>query len=384
MLLSQAADALAGEATHWIVLDAGTVTAAGTPAQLAGVAELEALGRARARVLPPVPAPAAPYPTPGAASPPRRPRHGSSRREASRHGGARSVPGRVRLRPACRRSVDPAPALVLRDVDFAVRSGEIVAVTGTERGRQVDAPAALQRTAAAAGRGACGSTGADIAGCPGGGRLRPRWACCSSIPVTSSSNGPSCGKSASGSGSSAARPAPRAGPGGAGGRRAGRRRRERHPAELPASAAAAAGPGHGPGPRSPPCWPWTSPPWRWTGTASSHAGPRRQRGGSRGGTAVVLVTHDLAYARATAHRILRLDAGSLREIDPCNVLMIRSASSAPRPRDAPNTPGSAAVHSANTQCQTNAKRRGTAALMAWVGSRRQVRTPPRVPGTSCR
>ena len=31
------------------------------------------------------------------------------------------------------------------------------------------------------------------------------------------------------------------------------------------------------------------------------------------GTAVVLVTHDLAYARATAHRVLVLDGGSLRD-----------------------------------------------------------------------
>ena len=31
------------------------------------------------------------------------------------------------------------------------------------------------------------------------------------------------------------------------------------------------------------------------------------------GTAVVLVTHDLAYARATAHRVLELDGGCLRE-----------------------------------------------------------------------
>ena len=32
------------------------------------------------------------------------------------------------------------------------------------------------------------------------------------------------------------------------------------------------------------------------------------------GAAVVLVTHDLSYARATAHRVLVLDGGSLREI----------------------------------------------------------------------
>ncbi len=44
VLLSQAADRLAGEATHWTVLDAGTVTAAGAPAQLIGSAELEHAG----------------------------------------------------------------------------------------------------------------------------------------------------------------------------------------------------------------------------------------------------------------------------------------------------------------------------------------------------
>jgi energy-coupling factor transport system ATP-binding protein len=31
------------------------------------------------------------------------------------------------------------------------------------------------------------------------------------------------------------------------------------------------------------------------------------------GAAVVMVTHDAAYARATAHRVLALDGGTLRE-----------------------------------------------------------------------
>jgi energy-coupling factor transport system ATP-binding protein len=32
------------------------------------------------------------------------------------------------------------------------------------------------------------------------------------------------------------------------------------------------------------------------------------------GAAVVLVTHDLAYARSVAHRLVRLDGGRLRSI----------------------------------------------------------------------
>jgi energy-coupling factor transport system ATP-binding protein len=157
VLLSQAADRLAGEATHWTILDAqtahdgrrgtaaGTVTAAGTPAQLAGSAELERAGvigiggpggivpsvlgsgvlgsgaigsgaprsggsggAAGARLPGPVPA-AAPGPGPaslelrgvgfGYAGDPRR--HGTGAQDR-----------------------------VLRDVDFAVRPGEIIAVTG--------------------------------------------------------------------------------------------------------------------------------------------------------------------------------------------------------------------------------------------------------------
>ncbi|MFE4229066.1 ABC transporter ATP-binding protein [Arthrobacter sp. NPDC056886] len=131
VLLSQAADRLAGEATHWIVLDGGTrldggtVTAAGTPAQLAGSAELDRAGvmgvggpgdagpsdigpslAAGARNPDPVPVPAS----------------GPASLELRGVGfGYGADPGR---RGA------PAQASVLRDVHLAVNPGEIIAVTG--------------------------------------------------------------------------------------------------------------------------------------------------------------------------------------------------------------------------------------------------------------
>lgn len=142
VLLSQAADRLAGEATHWTILDAqsgpdggrvapaGTVTAAGTPAQLAGSAELEragvigphgpggigsgAVGSAGSGVAAggrrpgPVPATA---PGPGPAS-------------LELRGVGFGYPRDPRL-PGT-----GAQDRVLRGVDFAVRPGEIIAVTG--------------------------------------------------------------------------------------------------------------------------------------------------------------------------------------------------------------------------------------------------------------
>jgi energy-coupling factor transporter ATP-binding protein EcfA2 len=150
VLLSQVADRLAGEATHWTILNAhtalggGTVTAAGTPAQLAGSAELERAGvigvsgpggigsslvepsgvgpsgvgdvlgsggsgvAAGARRPGPVPAG---EPGPGPAS-------------LELRGVGFGYPGNPR-RPGT-----GAPDRVLRDVDFAVHPGEIIAVTG--------------------------------------------------------------------------------------------------------------------------------------------------------------------------------------------------------------------------------------------------------------
>ena len=145
VLLSQAADRLAGEATHWTVLDAdgqtagldgGTVTAAGTPAQLAGSAELERAGvigvggpGVLAQVLVRCLGPASwarvrsaagargPGPVPVAAPGP-----GPASLEL------RGVGFGYGQDP--RRRGTGAQARVLRDVDFAVRPGEIIAVTG--------------------------------------------------------------------------------------------------------------------------------------------------------------------------------------------------------------------------------------------------------------
>lgn len=148
VLLSQAADRLAAEATHWTVLDrrtvldGGTVTAAGTPAQLAGSAELQ-----RAGVIgvggPGVPGPAATGP--GVVGP------GADESGVAGSGvvaGARgpgpvpvvlSGPGSASLElhgvgfgygQDPRRRGAPAQARVLRNVDLAVNPGEIIAVTG--------------------------------------------------------------------------------------------------------------------------------------------------------------------------------------------------------------------------------------------------------------
>lgn len=139
VLLSQAADRLAAEATHWTVLDrrtvldprtaldGGTVTAAGTPAQLAGSAELQRAGVIGIR-------------GPGVAGPSV---VGSSLAAGARSPGPVPVPApgpgpaSLELRGVGfgygadpRRRGAPAQARVLRDVDLAVNPGEIIAVTG--------------------------------------------------------------------------------------------------------------------------------------------------------------------------------------------------------------------------------------------------------------
>ncbi len=147
VLLSQAADRLAAEATHWTVLDGGTVTAAGTPAELAGSAELQRAGvigvGGPAVVGPSVVGPAATGPGVHGSS-----AVGPSFVGSSLAGGARS-PGQVPvpapgLGPASlelrgvgfgygadpRRRGAPVQARVLLEVDLAVNPGEIIAVTG--------------------------------------------------------------------------------------------------------------------------------------------------------------------------------------------------------------------------------------------------------------
>ena len=169
VLLSQAADRLAAEASHWIVLDGGRVTAAGTPAQLAGSAELQRAGvigiRGAGVVGPSVGGSAATGPGaagpsvvgPGAIGPGAESSAvkspdaiGPGAVLPSPAAGARgpgpvpapaSGPGQASLElrgvgfgygadPWRRGAPCPAQARILRDVDLAVNPGEIIAVTG--------------------------------------------------------------------------------------------------------------------------------------------------------------------------------------------------------------------------------------------------------------
>lgn len=126
VVLGQAADGLARSATHWLVLADGTAVAAGKPCGIpeqvlrdAGVLAGDAAGGVRQPA--PVDPAAAPvlelcdvgfgY-APGGTSP------------------ARSGPLLSRLRPKKKRAEDADIVPLLRGLDLAVRPGEIVAVTG--------------------------------------------------------------------------------------------------------------------------------------------------------------------------------------------------------------------------------------------------------------
>lgn len=136
VVLSQAVDRLAGEATHWTVLDGGMVTAAGAPAQLAGSGELGRSGVVGG--------------TGEGVAGPSVSGFGDSGIGVSgfgdsglTHGGPDAIgsgspgPASLELRRVGfgygqdrRRRGTGAQDWVLRDVDFAVFPGEIIAVTG--------------------------------------------------------------------------------------------------------------------------------------------------------------------------------------------------------------------------------------------------------------
>ena len=108
IVLSQAADELARSATRWLVLDGGTVTARGTPAELAGSPVLLRTGI----VLP------------------RRAGHGVSPPRRAATATAETVLELERISfgyPAGRRKTGPT---VLGDLSLTVGAGEIVALTG--------------------------------------------------------------------------------------------------------------------------------------------------------------------------------------------------------------------------------------------------------------
>ncbi|MCB5275168.1 putative HMP/thiamine import ATP-binding protein YkoD [Arthrobacter sp. SO5] len=125
VLLSQAADGLALGAAHWVVLDRGTVSARGTPAHLERSPELAGSGVVTTDMSSPAP----------------RRRNMSSRTPGSAavlelrdigfgYGSAGIPARRSASRPAGRSAGNPPRPAVLRGLELAVRPGEIVAVTG--------------------------------------------------------------------------------------------------------------------------------------------------------------------------------------------------------------------------------------------------------------
>jgi energy-coupling factor transport system ATP-binding protein len=309
VLLSQAADRLAGEATHWTILDAqtahdgrrgtaaGTVTAAGTPAQLTGSAELERAGviggcgpgvAAGARRSGPVPATA---PGPGPASLELRGVGFGYARDPRRHGAG-------------------AQDRVLRDVDFAVRPGEIIAVTGPNGAGK----STLLRHFNGLLRPSAGDVlvcGRSIAGVPVGkvaasiGLLfqHPRDQLFERTVLREAAFGLRQLSGKAGAEGKARAALAAVGLSGT---------EEAHPAELSASrqrllalATVLA--------REPAVLALDEP----TVGLDRHGLESLQRAVERAaarGAAVVMVTHDLDYARSNAHRVLELSGGSLRQI----------------------------------------------------------------------
>ena len=331
VLLSQVADRLAGEATHWTVLDSrtaldggpggGTVTAAGTPAQLAGSAEVE-----RAGILVPDfldlndPDPTVLDPN----VPDRGVRAGSTAAPVASQARAVPVaapgPGPASLelcgvsfgytQNARRRETAPL-VRVLRDVDLAVRPGEIIAVTGPNGAGK----STLLRHFNGLLRPSEGDVrvcGRSIAGVPVGtvaasiGLLfqHPRDQLFERTVLREATFGlrQLFGKADAESRARAALAAVGFSEAAA----------SVHPAELPASqqrllalATVLA--------REPAVLALDEPTVGLDRKGLERLGLAVKEAAARG-TAVVMVTHDLGYARATAHRILKLDAGSLREV----------------------------------------------------------------------
>ncbi|MET1065274.1 MAG: ABC transporter ATP-binding protein [Arthrobacter sp.] len=137
VVLGQATDQLAREATHWTLLDGGTVTAAGTPAQLSGSAELERAGvigaggpgAGLAVPGPGVPGPAAPVEARGTGQEPVAPR-GPKPASLELRGLGFGYGQSLRPPGAPAQLLRDMQPHLLRDIELTVRPGEIVAVTG--------------------------------------------------------------------------------------------------------------------------------------------------------------------------------------------------------------------------------------------------------------
>ena len=285
VLLSQVADPLACSAGHWLVLNGGTVTAAGTPAELAGCPEIRDAGvlaedetavlTARLPGGLPGPAPASDAPV-------------------------------LELRGV---SFGYGAAMLLANLDLTVRPGEVVAITG----RNGTGKSTLLRHLNGLLRPQTGQVrvqGKDIGGVPTGriaaavGLLfqQPRDQLFERTVLREVGFGlrPLVGAAAAAGrvhGALAAVGLADAA--------------QTHPAELPSSrqrllalATVLA--------RGPAVLALDEP----TVGLDRHGLERLQEAvaaAAERGACVVLVTHDLAYARSAAHRVLELDGGSLRK-----------------------------------------------------------------------
>ncbi len=313
VLLSQAADGLARRAAHWVVLDRGTVSARGTPAHLETSPELADSGVVTTDMSSPAPRRLDMSPrTPGSAAVLELRDvgfcYGSGGRIAGRADSGSD--SRIARRLAGRLAGTPPRPAVLRGLELAVRPGEIVAVTGPNGAGK----STLLRHFNGLLRPESGEVlvaGRSIAGIPAGrvaasvGLLfqQPRDQLFERTVFREVSFGLRrlIGEEAAGTRGRAALAA--VGLSGAA---------EAHPAELPAShqrllalATVLA--------REPAVLALDEPTvgldrhgLAWLRAAIDGATAR--------GAAVVLVTHDLEYAQANAHRTLELRGGSLREL----------------------------------------------------------------------
>lgn len=296
VVLSQAADELARSAGHWIILDGGTAVADGAPAALAEGAALRAAGVVQAGGAAGTPGSS---PTPAAASAPVLELRGI---------GFGYAAGTPRGGVLGKKSRDSGGAAVLRDLDLTVRAGEIVAITGPNGAGK----STLLRHANGLLRPQTGEVrvqGRNIVAIPTGrvaasvGVLfqQPRDQLFERTVLREVSFG--LGRLAgAGAGDRAHEALAAVGLAGAA---------QAHPAELPSSqqrllalATVLA--------RRPTVVALDEP----TVGLDRQGLERLQHavtGAAARGAGVVMVTHDLAYARANAHRVLALDDGSLRE-----------------------------------------------------------------------
>lgn len=308
VILSQAMDAPLLEAHHWVVLEDGTATASGTPHRMASDSSLlpAAIRRPGQEGVLPAVKPAAPSPGAPAAlqlcgvSFAYPAAHGDSTR------GRRFVRGKGRGQAPGAAGLDPLPAM-LEDVHLAVHPGEIIAVTGPNGAGK----STLLRHFNGLLRPTAGSVlvgGSDIAGVPVGrtaasvGLLfqHPRDQLFERTVGREVSFGLDrlVGPAAAEERAAAALEA--TGLSGQAGE---------HPAELPASAqrllalATVLA-------RKPSVMALDEPTVALDGRGLALLDAAVQSAAAEG-AAVVLVTHDLGFARAAAHRIMALDGGRM-------------------------------------------------------------------------